>query len=138
MNALPRDKQIGVIAALCDGLGVRAVSHITSGNRGTVACLALNVGRGCAELHDRMMVGLRPSRPPSFGPIADTNPPHEIDRVSCLRCGGFLQRAQSSRTRFGRATFAQRPTTAEMLTLRVDTGIQHRTPWRFENRIDPI
>lgn len=62
MNVLPREKQIEVIAALCDGLGVRAVSRITSVNRGTVASLALKVGRGCAELHDRMMVGLRPSR----------------------------------------------------------------------------
>ena len=39
MNILPRDKQIEVIAALCDGLGVRAVSRITGVNRGTVARL---------------------------------------------------------------------------------------------------
>lgn len=62
MNILPRDKQIEVIAALCDGLGIRATSRITGVNRGTVAALALKVGRGCAELHDRMMVGLRVSR----------------------------------------------------------------------------
>ena len=62
MNILPREKQIEVIAALCDGLGVRATSRITGVNRGTVAALALKVGRGAAELHDRMMVGLRPSR----------------------------------------------------------------------------
>jgi len=62
MNILSREKQIEVIAALCDGLGVRATSRITGVNRGTVATLALKVGRGCAELHDRMMVGLRPSR----------------------------------------------------------------------------
>jgi IS1 family transposase len=62
MNILSREKQIEVIAALCDGLGVRATSRITGVNRGTVAALALKVGRGAAELHDRMMVGLRPSR----------------------------------------------------------------------------
>lgn len=62
MNVLPREKQIEVIAALCDGLGVRAVSRITRVNRGTVAALALKVGNGCAELHDRMMVGIRTSR----------------------------------------------------------------------------
>lgn len=62
MNILPREKQIEVIAALCDGLGVRATSRITGVNRGTVAALALKVGRGAAELHDRMMVGLRVSR----------------------------------------------------------------------------
>ena len=41
MNILSREKQIEVIAALCDGLGVRAVSRITGVNRGTVADLAL-------------------------------------------------------------------------------------------------
>jgi IS1 family transposase len=62
MNTLPRNKQIEVVAALCDGLGVRAAARITGVNRGTVGDLALRVGRGCAELHDRMMVGLRVSR----------------------------------------------------------------------------
>jgi len=62
MNNLPRDKQIEVIAALCDGLGIRAVSRITGVNRGTVGSLALRMGRGCAELHDRMMVGLHVNR----------------------------------------------------------------------------
>lgn len=62
MNVLPREKQIEVIAALCDGLGVRATSRITGVNRGTVAALALKMGRGCAELHDRMMVGLHVNR----------------------------------------------------------------------------
>ncbi len=62
MNFLSRDKQIEVIAALCDGLGVRAVSRITGVNRGSVAALALKVGRGAAELHDRMMVGVRTGR----------------------------------------------------------------------------
>ncbi|HEV2629521.1 MAG TPA: transposase, partial [Pseudolabrys sp.] len=62
VNILPREKQIEVIAALCDGLGVRAASRITGVNRGTVAALALKMGRGCAELHDRMMVGLRVNR----------------------------------------------------------------------------
>ena len=53
MNNLPREKQIEVIAALCDGLGVRAAARITGVNRGTVAALALKLGHGCAEAHDR-------------------------------------------------------------------------------------
>ena len=40
MNILSRDKQIQVIAALCDGLGVRAAARITGVNRGTVGALA--------------------------------------------------------------------------------------------------
>jgi transposase-like protein len=63
MHILSRDKQIEVIAALCDGLGIRATARITGVNRETVGSLALRVGRGCAELHDRMMNGVRTSRP---------------------------------------------------------------------------
>ena len=62
MNVLPREKQIEIIAALCEGVGQRAVTRLTGTDRKTVARLALRVGRGCAELHDRMMVGIRVQR----------------------------------------------------------------------------
>jgi len=62
MNILPRDKQIEVLAALTEGLGVRAAARLTGVNRQTVGTLALRVGRGCAELHDRIMVGVRVNR----------------------------------------------------------------------------
>src|ERR1700730_5223521 len=62
MNNLSRDKQIEVIAALTEGLGIRATARITGVNRETVATLALRVGRGCFELHDRMMVGIHVNR----------------------------------------------------------------------------
>jgi IS1 family transposase len=62
VNVLPREKQIEVIAALCEGVGIRTASRLTGVNRGTVGRLALQVGMGCAELHDRMMVGERPER----------------------------------------------------------------------------
>lgn len=62
MNNLPRDKQIEVVCALTEGLGIRATARVTGVNRETVGKLALQVGRGAAELHDRMMVGLRVNR----------------------------------------------------------------------------
>jgi IS1 family transposase len=62
MNILSRDKQIEVIAALAEGVGIRATSRLTGVDRGTVGSLALRVGRGCAELHDRIMVGVRTAR----------------------------------------------------------------------------
>lgn len=62
MNILPREKQIEVIAALCEGVGIRTASRLTGVNRGTVASLALRVGMGCMELHDRIMVGVRTER----------------------------------------------------------------------------
>ena len=62
MNILSREKQIEIIAALCEGVGRRAVSRLTGTDRKTVARLALSIGIGCAELHDRLMVGLRVHR----------------------------------------------------------------------------
>ncbi|MGC1780576.1 MAG: hypothetical protein WBB34_21785 [Xanthobacteraceae bacterium] len=62
MNFLSREKQIEVISALTEGLGIRATARITGVNRETVGKLALQVGRGAAELHDRMMVGIRVNR----------------------------------------------------------------------------
>ena len=62
MNILPKTKQIEIIGMLCEGVGQRAVSRLTNTDRKTVARLALAIGRGCAELHDRMMVGLRVHR----------------------------------------------------------------------------
>jgi hypothetical protein len=44
MNLLPRDKQIEIIAALCDGLGIRATARITGVNRETLGTLALPSG----------------------------------------------------------------------------------------------
>jgi IS1 family transposase len=62
MNILSRDKQIEIIGALCEGVGQRAVARLTGIDRKTVARLALAIGGGAAELHDRMMVGLRVHR----------------------------------------------------------------------------
>src|SRR6202047_3028092 len=62
MNYLSREKQIEVVAALCEGVGIRTAARLTGVNRGTVGRLALRVGLGCMELHDRMMVGIRTER----------------------------------------------------------------------------
>ena len=62
MNNLSRDKQIEILAALTEGLGLRATTRLTGVDRKTVARLQLKIGRGCAELHDRTMVGVRAGR----------------------------------------------------------------------------
>jgi IS1 family transposase len=62
MNILSRELQIAVVSALTEGLGIRATARITGVNRETVGKLAFQVGRGCAELHDRLMVGVRVNR----------------------------------------------------------------------------
>jgi IS1 family transposase len=62
MNILDRSKQIEIIAALSEGMSIRSVERLTGIHRDTIMRLGARVGRGCAELHDRMMVGLRVPR----------------------------------------------------------------------------
>ncbi len=62
MNILPRDKQVEAIAALCEGVSVRATERLSGVNRGTILSLGVRVGDGCAVLHDAMMRGLHVSR----------------------------------------------------------------------------
>lgn len=62
MNTLSRDQQIQIIACLTEGQSIRATERITGIHRDTIMRLGERVGRGCAELHDRMMVGVRAGR----------------------------------------------------------------------------
>jgi hypothetical protein len=62
MNNLSRDQQIQIIACLTEGQSIRATERITGIHRDTIMRLGERVGRGCAELHDRMMVGVRAGR----------------------------------------------------------------------------
>jgi len=62
MNNLSRDQQILVIACLTEGQSIRATERLTGIHRDTIMRLGERVGRGCAELHDRMMVGVRAGR----------------------------------------------------------------------------
>src|SRR2546430_16676767 len=62
MNILSRDKQIEIIACITEGMSIRSTERITGVHRDTIMRLGARVGRGCAELHDRMMVGLRVGR----------------------------------------------------------------------------
>ena len=62
MNILDNGKRAEIVAALCEGCGVRTTARLTNTNRKTVARLALQVGIGAAEFHDRTMNGLRIAR----------------------------------------------------------------------------
>lgn len=62
MNILSRDQQIHVISCLTEGMSIRATDRLTGIHRDTIMRLGARVGRGCAELHDRTMVGLRVGR----------------------------------------------------------------------------
>jgi IS1 family transposase len=62
MNELSREQKIAVIACLTEGQSIRATERLTGIHRDTIMRLGERVGRGCAELHDRMMVGIRAGR----------------------------------------------------------------------------
>jgi len=62
VNNLSRDQQIQIIACLTEGQSIRATERLTGIHRDTIMRLGARVGRGCAELHDRMMVGVRAGR----------------------------------------------------------------------------
>ena len=55
MNVLPKDKQVAVIAALTEGVSIRATERLTDVHRDTIMRLGVRVGEGCARLHDAMM-----------------------------------------------------------------------------------
>lgn len=62
MSNLTRDQQIQIISALTEGMSIRATERLTGIHRDTIMRLGARVGRGCAELHDRTMVGIRAGR----------------------------------------------------------------------------
>ena len=50
VNILSREKQIEAVAALTEGVSVRATERLTGINRGTILSLGVRVGQGCAAL----------------------------------------------------------------------------------------
>jgi IS1 family transposase len=62
MNELSREQKILVISCLTEGQSIRATERLTGIHRDTIMRLGERIGRGCAELHDRMMVGVRAGR----------------------------------------------------------------------------
>lgn len=62
MNILPREKQIEAIAALTEGVSVRATERLTGVNRGTILSLGVRIGNGCAALHNGLMRDLNVGR----------------------------------------------------------------------------
>jgi IS1 family transposase len=57
-NALPRSKQVAVVAALSEGCSLRSTARMTGVDRETVGTIVARVGMGCLELLDETMVDL--------------------------------------------------------------------------------
>jgi hypothetical protein len=61
-NILPRERQVEIIAALVEGCSIRAVERLTGVHRDTIMRLGVQVGTGCARIHDSLMRGLYVAR----------------------------------------------------------------------------
>jgi IS1 family transposase len=62
MNKLKPEKQIQIIAALCEGNSVRSTCRMTGADMKTVLKLLANVGKVCAEYQDKVFHNLTCSR----------------------------------------------------------------------------
>jgi IS1 family transposase len=52
MNVLSLQQQTSVIAALCEGMSIRATERLTGIHRDTIMRLGVRIGAGCDRLHD--------------------------------------------------------------------------------------
>ena len=59
MNILPFKRQVECIAALTEGVSIRATERLTDTHRDTITRLGVRVGEGCARLHDGIMRDLQ-------------------------------------------------------------------------------
>ncbi len=62
MSALTDEQQAAVIAALCEGVSIRATERLLNIHRDTIMRLGVKVGQGCTAIHGKLMVNLRVSR----------------------------------------------------------------------------
>ena len=58
MNKLSRDKQVQIVAAIVEGVGINAISRMTGVAKNTILSLLAKVGMACAEYQDRVLVNL--------------------------------------------------------------------------------
>jgi IS1 family transposase len=57
-NVLSTDKQIAIIASLCEGSSIRSIERIAGVHRDTIMRLGVRVGKGCTALMDAKMRNL--------------------------------------------------------------------------------
>jgi IS1 family transposase len=62
VSHLSIDRQAAVIAALCEGVSIRATERLTGIHRDTVMRLGAKIGQGCNALHGKLMTNLHCSR----------------------------------------------------------------------------
>lgn len=59
MNKLPKTKQIQIVAAMVEGVGINAISRLTGVSKNTVLKLLSDLGAACAEYQDNAFQNLK-------------------------------------------------------------------------------
>jgi IS1 family transposase len=62
VSNLSAEQKSAVIAALCEGVSIRATERLTGFHRDTIMRLGVKVGQGCAAVHGKLMTNLHVSR----------------------------------------------------------------------------
>lgn len=57
-NVLPMETRVRIVSALVEGTSVRAVERQTGVAKSTILRFAVELGEGCARLHNRLVQGL--------------------------------------------------------------------------------
>lgn len=59
MSVTSQETQVRIIAALTEGMSIRATERLTGAHRDTIMRFSVRVGEGCERLHDRLSVQSR-------------------------------------------------------------------------------
>jgi IS1 family transposase len=62
VSNLSQDQKAAVIAAICEGVSIRATERLTGIHRDTIMRLGVKVGQGCTAVHGKLMTNLHVSR----------------------------------------------------------------------------
>lgn len=62
MNVLPQEKRAAIVAAICEGVSIRATARLHDVHKNTVMRLGQKVGEGCAAVHGKLMMNLNVAR----------------------------------------------------------------------------
>ena len=62
MNTLPTAKRVAVVAALCEGMSIRATVRVTGVAKNTIVKLLMDMGDACSKYQDGTIRGIRSKR----------------------------------------------------------------------------
>ncbi len=62
MKTLGTSQRVQIVKCLCEGMSLRSTTRVTGAAKNTVVKLLVELGEACADLHDRMVRGVKAKR----------------------------------------------------------------------------